>query len=71
MTSQIGDRKTQYRRREGIHLSIARYRGGRGGFQGHAERTRFHREICEGCADEVMALLEPAIRFIHDKEAGR
>lgn len=53
---------------EGIHLSFAHYLRG---FQGPAERTRFHREVCAPCADLLRESLEPAIRLIHEREIGR
>lgn len=67
MGSRVGDRVEEYQRRDGLHLSLARYAGG---FSGPAERLRFHREVCRGCSDRVSALLEPAQRFIRDTEVG-
>jgi hypothetical protein len=68
LASRVGGRTTEHRRRDGIHLSLARYIGG---FHGYAERLRFHREVCRGCGDGVTELLEPAVRLICDREAGR
>lgn len=68
LSSKVGNRFTEYTRRDGLHLSLARYAGG---FAGPAERLRFHREVCRKCGDAVSALLEPAHRFIKDREAGR
>jgi hypothetical protein len=54
--------------REGFSLNYAHYLGG---FHGHAERTRFSREVCGNCADLFATKMEPVLRFIKDKECGR
>jgi hypothetical protein len=66
--SEVGGEKTDHLKREGLSISIAHYRGG---FTGYAERTRFSREVCAGCAEKLLQLLEPVIRHIHGKELGR
>jgi hypothetical protein len=67
--SQVGEEQTDHLKREGLHISIAHYP--RGFAARFAERLRFHREVCAGCGETLRVLLEPAIRFIHDREAGR
>lgn len=68
LRSVVGGEATEHVPIEGIHLSVAHYLRG---FSGPAERTRFHREVCAHCSEELRALLEPAIRLIHEKEIGR
>jgi hypothetical protein len=68
LCSTVSGNRTEHQPPAGLHISIAHYPRG---FGGYAERMRFQREVCRNCGETLMALLEPAIRWIHDREAGR